>query len=95
MKLTFFAIPDSLTTLAIIVALFVVFFGIMMLVLWGSINIIIDNYPDTPKGEGKKREDEVHLKRRRLLYTAIIADGLFLTIILFLIIYIANILISI
>jgi len=95
MKLTLFAIPNSFATLAIIVALFAVFFGIMVLVVWGTINLIIDHYPDTPKGEGKKRHDEVNARRRRLLYTAIITDGLFLTLILFLIIYIANLLIKI
>ncbi len=95
MKLTFFAVPNSLTTLAIIIALFAVFFGIMALVLWVSVNLIIDRYPDTPKGEGKEREDEVHQKRRRLLNTTILVDGLILTIVLFTIIYIANQLIKI
>jgi len=93
-KLTLFAIPDSFATLAIIVALFAVFFGIMVLVVWGSINLIIDHYPDTPTGEGKKRVDEVNLRRRRLLYTAIIADGFVLTLILFLVVYIANVLVG-
>ena len=94
MKLTLFAIPNSFTTLAIIIALFVVFFGIMVLVVWGTINLIIDHYPDTPTGEGKKRADEVNQHRRRLLYTAIITDGLFLTLILFAVIYIANLLVG-
>lgn len=90
MKLTLFAIPDSFATFAIVLSLFLVFFGIMVLVVWGTINLIVDHYPETPEGEGKKRNDEVNHQRRRLLYTAIITDGLFLTLILFAVIYIAN-----
>jgi magnesium-transporting ATPase (P-type) len=94
MKLTFIAIPNSFATLAIIIALFAVFFGIMALVLWVSVNLVLDRYPEMPLGEGKHAEDKVLQRRRRLLNTTIILDGLILTIILFTIIYIANTLIQ-
>ncbi|MCL2324533.1 MAG: hypothetical protein FWC48_03035 [Actinomycetia bacterium] len=95
MKLTFIAIPNSLSTLAIIIALFAVFFGILALVLWISVNLIIDRYPETPVGEGEQARNKVLARRRRLLNLAIISDGVILTIILFLIIYIANLLVKI
>jgi len=92
MNLTVIAAPPSAKALAIVIALFIVFFGIMATVVLVTINLIIEHYPESSASADKNALAELFGRRRRLLAWAIIADGAILTVVLFLVIYIANLL---
>ncbi|MCL2654995.1 MAG: hypothetical protein FWD65_04755 [Coriobacteriia bacterium] len=96
MQLWVFDTPPSAASLAIVIALFAVFLAIMAVVVWVTVNLIVEHYPESPDPEfaTKKELAEVVSKRRRLVAYWIIADGAFLTAILFLVVFIANLLAS-
>jgi len=66
----------------------------MATVVWITINLIIDRYPEASASTDKKAVAELQGRRRRLLAWAFIADGVILTVVLFLVIYIINTLVK-
>jgi len=94
MNLTVIQAPPSATALAIVIALFAVFLGIMATVVWITINLIIDRYPEALADTKEEAVAKLQGRRRRLLAWAFIVDGAILTVVLFLIIYIINALVN-
>jgi len=64
----------------------------MATVVWVTVNLIVERYPETPDPEEADAKELAELpgKRRRLVAYSIIVDGVFLTVILFLALFIAN-----
>lgn len=88
--LTLFAIPDNITTLAIIIALFAVFMGILAVVVWSSVSFIITRYPELPPKSNEETAKAIDITRRKLLVNTFIIDGAILTSLLALIILLIN-----